>query len=102
MDVLELLLSHQKIDLRMLNREGESALTYAVKYGACAGKGRLVKPRLGNKIRHEHDRAVPPVAIYTGHIGSLPWLWIPFNDLRVKCGRGYRLKDWVRRTKSQR
>jgi hypothetical protein len=101
-DVLELLLSHKNIDLRMQNREGESALTYAVQYGTCAGKGRLVNPQLDNKIRHEHDRTVPPVAICTGHIGFLPWLWIPFNDLRVKRGRDYRLKDWVRRAKSQR
>jgi hypothetical protein len=102
LDVLELLLSHRNIDLRVQNREGESALTYAVQYGTCAGKGRLVNPRLDNKIRHEHDRTVPPVAICTGHIGFLPWLWIPFNDLRVKRGRDYRLKDWVRRAKSQR
>ncbi|OKP00063.1 hypothetical protein PENSUB_8014 [Penicillium subrubescens] len=102
LDVLELLLSHRNIDLRVQNREGESALTYAVQYGTCAGKGRLVNPQLDNKIRHEHDRTVPPVAICTGHIGFLPWLWIPFNDLRVKRGRDYRLKDWVRRAKSQR
>ena len=55
----------------MLNREGESALTYAVKYGASVGKGRLVKPPLSNKIRHEYDRAVPPIAIYTDYIGFL-------------------------------
>jgi ankyrin repeat protein len=101
-DVLEFLLSHQKIDLRIQNREGESVLTYAVKYGTCPGKGRLVKPQLDITIRDEHDRTAPPVATCTGHIGFLPWLWIPFNDLRVKGSRGYRLKDWVRRTKSQR
>ncbi|OKP03199.1 hypothetical protein PENSUB_6903 [Penicillium subrubescens] len=100
-DVLELLLSHRTIDLRMQNREGEIALTYAVHYGTCAGKGRLVKRGLITNPT-EHDRTVPPVAICTGHIGFLPWRWIPFNDLRVKGGRGYRLKDWVRRAKSQR
>ncbi|CEJ62514.1 hypothetical protein PMG11_11011 [Penicillium brasilianum] len=101
-DVLELLLSHQKIDLRIQNREGESALTYAVKYGTCIDKRRLVKPQLDITIRDEHDRTVPPVAICIGHIEFLPWRWIPFNDLRVKGGRGYRLKNWVRRAKSQR
>jgi hypothetical protein len=101
-DVLELLLNDRNIDLRVQNREGESALTYAVQYGTCADQGRLVKPQLDSKIRHEHGRAVLPVAICTGHIEFLPWLWIPFKDLRVKGGRGYRLRDWVRRAKSQR
>jgi hypothetical protein len=80
----------------------ESALTYAVKYRTYAGKGRLVEPQLGIKIRHEHDRNVLPVATCIGQIGFLPWLWVPFNDLRVKGGRRYRLKNWIRRAKSQR
>jgi hypothetical protein len=71
-DVLELLLSHRNIDVRIQNRKGESALTYAVQYGTCAGKGRF-NPQLDNKIRHEHDRAVLPVTICTGHVGFLPW-----------------------------
>jgi hypothetical protein len=101
-DVLGLLLSHKNIDLRMQNREGESALTYAVQYGTCAGKGRLAKPQLGNKIRSEHYRTAPPMDTCTSHVGSLPWLWIPFNGPGAKGGRGYRLKDWVRPAKSQR
>lgn len=101
-DVLELLLSHKKINLRMQNREGENAITYADKYGTCAGKGRLFKPQLDITIRDEHDQSVLPVATCTGHMGFLPLLWIPFNDLRAKGGRGYRLKDWIRRAKSQR
>jgi hypothetical protein len=100
-DVLELL-CHENTNVRMQNREGESALTYAVKYRTYAGKGRLVEPQLGIKIRHEHDRTVLPVATCIGQIGFLPWLWVPFNDLRVKGGRGYRLKNWIRRAKSQR
>jgi hypothetical protein len=101
-EVLGLLLSYKNIDLRMQNREGESALTYAVQYGTCAGKGRLAKRQLGNKIRSEHYRTPPPMDTCTSHVGSLPWLWIPFNGPRAKGGRDYRLKDWVRRAKSQR
>jgi ankyrin repeat protein len=37
-DVLELLLSHKKIDLRMQNWEKESALTYAMKYRRCGAE----------------------------------------------------------------
>ncbi|CEJ62937.1 hypothetical protein PMG11_11422 [Penicillium brasilianum] len=66
-DVLGLLLSHQKIDHRMLNREGESASTYAVKYGTCAGKERLAKPQLDITIRDEHDRTVPSGHLHRSH-----------------------------------
>jgi ankyrin repeat protein len=48
-DVLELLLSHRNIDIRIQNREGESALTYAVKYGAYAGKEGWSSPGLVTK-----------------------------------------------------
>jgi hypothetical protein len=101
-EILELLLSHNNIDVRMQNREGERALTYAVQYGTCAGKGRLAKPQLGNKIRSEHYQTAPPMDTCTSHVGSLPWLWIPFNGLRANGGRDYRLRNWVRRAKSQR
>jgi hypothetical protein len=77
-------------------------LTYAVQYGTCAGKGSLVKPQLGNKTRHEHDRTAPPMDTCTSHVGSLQWLWVPFNGPRAKGGRGYRLRNWVRRAKSER
>ncbi|CEJ62716.1 hypothetical protein PMG11_11208 [Penicillium brasilianum] len=68
-DVLGLLLSHQNMNIWMLNREGESASTYAVKYGTCAGKERLAKPRLDITIRDEHDRTVP-----SGHLHRSHWI----------------------------
>ncbi|OKP09549.1 hypothetical protein PENSUB_5113 [Penicillium subrubescens] len=102
MDVLELLLSHKRINIRIQDREGENAMTYAVNYGTCAGKENLFKPLLDITIRGENGRTVLPVATCTCHIQLFHWLWIPFNGLRAKGGRGYGLKDWIRRTKSQR
>jgi hypothetical protein len=74
LDVLGLLLNHRSISVRMQNREGESALTYAAENGICAGNGRLVKHQLDIKIRYEHDRTVFPMAPCKGQIGFLPWL----------------------------
>lgn len=102
LDVLELLLTHKNLDLRMENHERESALTYAMKYGPCSGKGRLVKTPLGIKTRHENDRGVLNIASCNRHIGFLPWLRMTCNGLKVKVGRGYRLKGWISRAKFER
>jgi hypothetical protein len=67
--------------LRMQNREGESALTYSMKYGPCAGKGKLVKTQPGIKICHEHDRGVLPIATCKGQIGFLRWRWITVHAM---------------------
>jgi hypothetical protein len=101
-DVLELLLSHKNIDLRMQNRERESVLTYAMKYGSSAGKRKLVKTQPGTKIRHEHDRGVLPNTTCKGRIGFFRWLWSMCNDLRVEVARGYGVKGWISLAKFER
>jgi ankyrin repeat protein len=60
-DVLELLLSHKKIDLRMHNREKENALTYAMKYRRCGGR-KAIQPQRHLAIRDERDQGLLPLA----------------------------------------
>jgi ankyrin repeat protein len=94
-DVLELLLSHKKIALRMQNREKESALTYAMKYRRCGGR-KAIQPQRHIAIRDERDQGLLPLATCKSQIGCLRRLWITCNNLRAKIGRGHRSKDMVR------
>jgi hypothetical protein len=94
--VLELLLSHKEIDLRMQNRERESALTYAMKYGRC-GDRKLIQPQRHFAFRDERDQGLLPLATCNGQIGCLRSLWITCNNLRATVGRGHQLKCMVRR-----
>jgi hypothetical protein len=87
-DVLELLLSHKKIDLRMQNWEKESALTYAMKYRRC-GDRKVIQPERHITIRDERDQGLLPVATCKTQSGCLRRLWIICNNLRAKVGRGH-------------
>jgi hypothetical protein len=95
-DVLELLLSHKKIDLCMQNRKKESALTYAMKYRRC-GDRKVIQPERHIAIRDEHDQGLLPLATCKNLIGCLRRLWITCNNLRAMVDRDPRPKDMVRR-----
>jgi hypothetical protein len=69
-DVLELLLSHKKIDLRMHNQEKESALTYAMKYRRYRDR-KMIQPERHIIIRDEHDQGLLPVATCKTQSGCL-------------------------------
>jgi ankyrin repeat protein len=69
-NVIELLLSHRKINLRMQNREKESALTYAMKYRRCGGR-KVIQPQRHIAIRNERDQGLLPMATCKSQIGCL-------------------------------
>lgn len=94
-NVLELLLSHKKIDLRLQNRERESALTYAMKYGRFRDRN-VIQPE--RHIRDQRHQGLPPLAPCKSQIGCLRRLGITCNNLRANAGRSHRSKWMVRQS----